>query len=619
MNIQIDVVRICGFRGISNIEVTLPRVTVLLGQNNAGKTSVIKALQLALGDYSRYLSDEDFHIGEDEKRQETITVDLRFIAIEGTTRANEFSEDWQQELGDKIQAEADGRQFVAIRTTARPDKVKGGYIVDRFHLEAWPERDKWQNKRVNNKNRIVKRLESVPFISIDAQRDIHNELKEKSSFVGRVLSSVEYDDEDVTELERMVAEINKEAIEKSAPLKQLKNHLDKLNQSFEGSGQTELTPFPKKIRDLSKRFSVHFGESDQNSFSMEYHGMGTRSWASMLTVKAFTELLAKKHEEEAEPFSPILAAEEPEAHLHPNAQRTLYKQLIDAPGQVIISTHSPYVAGLAELDEIRSLRKSENSVEVYLLREIFEDDDLRKLKREVVYSRGELLFSKAIVLSEGETEEQALPELFEAYTGKHPFALGINFVGVNGSGAKYRPFFILAKDLNIPVFIFSDGEEKTVEELKKNYEKVFGATDIEKAANITILKDTDFEGYLLSQGFNDLIEQTIHNVAGEGAIDHWVEKRNGTPLKPIKSEKQPCVTCKQPIFESELRDFDGTDGRIRAILEIIDSRKALYAKAITDNLITLPKELFPSKIIELFKQIEFGVQYESIKQSAPDS
>ena len=35
---------------------------------------------------------------------------------------------------------------------------------------------------------------------------------------------------------------------------------------------------------------------------MEYHGMGTRSWASMLTVKAFTELLARNHEEEAEPF-----------------------------------------------------------------------------------------------------------------------------------------------------------------------------------------------------------------------------------------------------------------------------------------------------------------------------
>ena len=109
--------------------------------------------------------------------------------------------------------------------------------------------------------------------------------------------------------------------------------------------------------------------------------MGTRSWASMLTVKAFTELLAKNHEEEAEPFFPIMAAEEPEAHLHPNAQRTLYRQLIDVPGQVIISTHSPYIAGLAELHEIKYLSKPDNSVQIYQLRTEFENDDLRKLKR----------------------------------------------------------------------------------------------------------------------------------------------------------------------------------------------------------------------------------------------
>lgn len=606
MSIQIDIVRICGFRGISNIEIALPRVTVLLGQNNSGKTSVIKALQLAIGDYSRYLSDEDFHISEDGKRQEAITVDIRLIPIADKARASEFSEEWQQELGAKIQAEADGKQYVAIRTTAKPDRVKGGYIIERYEMESWPAYTGWE--KVNFRKKLGKRLESVPFIPIDAQRDIHTELKEKSSFVGRVLSSVEYDDADVAELERMVAEVNKEAIEKSEPLKRLKTHLDNLNQSFEGSGQTELTPFPKKIRDLSKRFSVNFGESDKSSFSMEYHGMGTRSWASMLTVKAFTELLAKNHEEEAEPFFPIMAAEEPEAHLHPNAQRTLYRQLIDVPGQVIISTHSPYIAGLAELHEIKYLNKPENSVQVYQLRAEFEDDDLRKLKREVVHSRGELLFSKAIVLSEGETEEQALPELFESYSGKHPFSLGINFVGVNGSGAKYRPFLILAKDLDIPVFIFSDGEAQTVKELKKNYEKVFGATDIEKAPNITILDGTDFEGYLLSQGYQDLIEKTIQQVAGnDDAIGKWIEKREGTSLKRVKTDKPNCITCKQPIFEDVNRDYSGDHGRVRAILDILDSRKPLYAKAITDNLTKLPREKLPAKVVKLFKQIESGV------------
>ncbi|ELN1259563.1 AAA family ATPase, partial [Escherichia coli] len=54
MSILINSVRISGFRGIKEIEVELGRIAVLLGTNNAGKTSFLKSLQLALGDYQRY-------------------------------------------------------------------------------------------------------------------------------------------------------------------------------------------------------------------------------------------------------------------------------------------------------------------------------------------------------------------------------------------------------------------------------------------------------------------------------------------------------------------------------------------------------------------------------------
>lgn len=357
---------------------------------------------------------------------------MRFIALDRGIRTSEFSESWQQEFGDSIQAEADGKQFVAIRTTAKPDRIKGGYNVERFYLDVWPNAENWQDSRINSKNKMGRRLESIPFISIDAQRDIHNELKEKSSFVGRVLSSIEYGDDDVAELEKMVAEINKEAINKSEPLKRLKTHLDTLNQSFEGSGQTELTPFPKKIRDLSKRFSVHFGESDKSSFSMEYHGMGTRSWASILAVKAFTELMATNHEKEAEPFFPILAAEEPEAHLHPNAQRTLFQQLQDSPGQVIISTHSPYLVGMSELENLRGLIRTSNDINATQLISGLDPEDINILQREIMRFRGELLFSKAIILFEGVTEEQIIPSMFSAFFGKAAFSVGVNCISVSG-------------------------------------------------------------------------------------------------------------------------------------------------------------------------------------------
>lgn len=608
MSIQISTVRISNFRGISNLEMDLPRVTVLLGPNNAGKTSIIKALQLALGDYSRFLSDEDFYINELGTKTDEITIDILIIPIQGITRTNEFSTDWLQEFGDKIQSEANGQQFVAIRTIAKPDAIKGGFTIERFTLNKWPSQTSWLNERPSSKNKITKKFSALPFFPIEAQRDIHSELKEKNSFIGKALSNINYNSDDINALEKLIHDLNTEAIDKSDSLKELKKHLDQLSQSINSSGNTELTPFPKKVRDLSKGFSIHFGESDNSSFSMEYHGMGTRSWASILTLKAFIALQKTNHEKELEPFFPIIAAEEPEAHLHPNAQRTLYNQLVDTPGQVIISTHSPYIAALSDLNNIRYLNKiSKNTPKVCKIEDLDDQsDDKRKLQREVIHSRGELLFANAIVLAEGETEEQVLPYIFEKYTGKFAFELGVNFIAVHGSGAKYRPFLQLAKNFDIPVFVFSDGEENTIRELKKQFAKVFSIHDIESQKNIIILENNDFEGYLFDNNFIDIIEQAIIDIDGPDKIDKWITKREGTNTKPQKTDKPPCITCKQPIFESASRSYATTLGKQLAMQEIIDEKKPLYAAVIAEKLGELPKEKFPKKIISLFENILEG-------------
>lgn len=490
MGIQIDRVRISGFRGVSNIEITLPRVTLLIGANNAGKTSVIKALQLALGDYARFLADEDFYINDAEKRQEEITVDIRFIPIDAITkqRGMDFTDVWQQEFGDNIQSEADGMQYVVTRTVAKPDKIKGGYLVERYALDKWPTFDKWRDEPVSKKRQLRGRFEAIPFISIDAQRDIHNELKEKTSFIGRVLSSVEYNKDDVKTLEDKVAAINKEAIDKSESLKKLKQHLDSLNHSFDIGGQTELAPFPKKIRDLSKRFSVHFGESENNSFSMEYHGMGTRSWASMLTVKAFVEMMASNHEAQADPFFPIMAAEEPEAHLHPNAQRTLYSQLVDTAGQIIISTHSPYLAAMADIANLRGLIKSNTGVNATALVAGLDPEDIHILQREIMRFRGEILFARAIILFEGVTEEQLIPAMFEAYFGFSAFSVGVTCISV--AGKNYPPFVKMAASFAIPVCIVSDNDGTTKHEITAQLVK------INKINGLVLNADNFFLSYL---------------------------------------------------------------------------------------------------------------------------
>ncbi|WP_167631591.1 AAA family ATPase [Mariprofundus ferrooxydans] len=585
MSILIDRVRISGFRGLSNIEINLPRTTLLIGTNNSGKTSIIKALQLALGDYARYLAEEDFHIDKDEKQQDKIIVDLRFVALdESGNRAQVFEDIWLEEFQDKVQSESNGNQFVAIRTVAAPDKVKGGYLVERFPLKEWPDFSNWTESPTSKANAIRGRLEAIPFIGIDAQRDIHNELKDKSSYIGKVLSSVEYEDEDVTKLEEMVAQINKEAIDKSEPLKKLKYHLDSLNQSFEGAGQTELAPFPKKIRDLSKRFSVHFGETEKGSFSMEYHGMGTRSWASMLTVKAFSELMAKNHEQEAEPYFPILAAEEPEAHLHPNAQRTLYRQLIEAPGQVIISTHSPYLAAMADIRDMRGLIKKGTDISVGSIVAGLDSEDFHILQREIMRFRGELLFARCIILFEGVTEEQLVPAMFEAYFGYSSFSVGVNCISV--SGKNYPPFIKLASSFGIPIAIVSDNDGKTKQEIESQIAKIRTETGL-------ALDSDEFSVGFLSIG-ND-IEAELLNVQGlrQEIIDALIMAATRG------SDNSHYVTAKT----TEINALNDSQ-----ILEKMRASKASYAGYLSDILLinpySKPKEsLVPESMRAAFEEI----------------
>jgi putative ATP-dependent endonuclease of OLD family len=609
MNILIDTIRIAGFRGIKNLEMSLPRVAVLIGTNNSGKTSLLKALQLALGNYSRYLSEEDFHIGADDKRVSEIIVDIKIIPVDGDgIRTKKFNEEWAIEFEDKIKAETNTNQFVALRTRAAPNIIKGGFDSKRSTLERWPDLKTWQTEKIKETS-MLNYFESIPFISIEAQRDIHHELKERSSFIGKVLSSVEdeYNKTDINVLESLIKDVNDKAVNVSNVLQNLKTHLEMLNHSFEGSGSAEITPFPKKIRDLSKHFSIHFGESSNNTFSMEYHGMGTRSWASMLTVKAFTDFMAAKYEKEAKPFYPIIAAEEPEAHLHPNAQKTLYNQLAESKGQIIVSTHSPYLAAMADQSELRYLKKSSDIIVAQHLGLKLGTEDRRRLQREVIHSRGEILFSKALVLCEGETEEQALPTLFQKYFGNEAFVLGINFIGVGGNGKKYRPFLTLAKDFSIPVFIFSDGEEQVVKQLAKYYEMVFGEKDIKKCPNIIILDNTDFEGYLISSGFRNTIEDAIKELDGVDAIEKWIEQKHETRAGREKTSEPECSSCKQPIYADVIRDYKSSDGYDKALMDILDSSKPKYAPAIADKLCELELENFPQKVIDLFENIKVGL------------
>ncbi|WP_449555891.1 ATP-dependent nuclease [Huaxiibacter chinensis] len=586
MSILINCVRISGFRGIKEVEVDLGRVAILLGTNNAGKTSFLKSLQLALGDYQRYFSEEDLHIDINGRKVREAMVDFKIIPVDQHfNKVGDFEDKWIDVFGDNIAIDADGNDFVAIRTKVEPDEVKGGFNTQRYYLTEWASYENWKEVVPQERKKFRAKIDAIPYICIEAQRDIHHELKDKSSYIGKVLSYIKYEDADVASLEEMISSINEAAVSRSQPLQSLKACLQGLNESFLGSSHTEITPFPKKIRDLSKQFTVHFGDEENHSFSMEYHGTGTRSWASMLTVQSFLEFMQERHENESKALHPIIGAEEPEAHLHPNAQRTLFKQLTSSPGQIILSTHSPYLSAMAEIEDIRSFIKRSDGVKVNSLKKRIDSDERNAIKREIMLTRGELLFSRALILCEGVTEEQLIPSMFELYFGRSLFSVGVNCISV--SGKNYPPFIKLANNLGIPVCIISDNDGSTQTEVNNQV--------IRLRRDNGLALDADCFSLNFLEGDND-IEAELYNELNikEEIIESLVlSVTKASPNMHYRNSKKA--------------EIEGVDGN--AIITMMRASKASYAgylgQILTQNVNEKDfSEMLPVSVITAFDNVK---------------
>ena len=579
MSILIKTVRVSGFRGLENLELGLEQTTVLTGMNNAGKTSLLKAMQIALGN-RQFISPDDFFI-RDNASCEQITIDLLIVPVnEKSNESNDFTEEWEVLLTtDRIRS--DGiKSFVPLRTICTLDPITSNSKIQQFILSEWPKfKDNNKDWFQHNNGTITRfHFDEIPFFYMDAQRDIMEDTKQRNSYLGKMLANIEYSDNDIGEIEEQIKLLNEKAVNSSHILSNIKDTLKDLDSAMGSQSHgIEITPFTKKIRDLNKGLSIYYGDS-KDSFSMEYHGMGTRSWSSLLTLKSLINQLASHAEKKALVFFPLLAIEEPEAHLHPNAQKKLFGQIDAISGQKIISTHSPYIAATAELKQVRNLYKNE---QVYCGRIKIDDlyvEDIRKIKRQVISSRGEIFFSRLIVFLEGETEEQALPIFAQKYFGMSHVDMGLDFVGVC-SYTSYLPFLRFAEALSIPWLIFSDAEVNT----KKSVDKQCETSGTKKALNDVVVYldiDNNFERQLISDNFQDEIKACILGFDEYSNDEHRAAR------------------------QLEVSNYSDND-----LYKIITREKTKYGPAVAEKIVEGDKDL-PPKLIALFDRIKSTLNLE---------
>jgi putative ATP-dependent endonuclease of the OLD family len=187
-------------------------------------------------------------------------------------------------------------------------------------------------------------------------------------------------------------------------------------------GSVDLRLMPLKSWDiLSKAEIILRNEPTWPWLPLQRHGQGVQSLSVIFLFQAFVDHLLKElYEPES---TAVLALEEPETHLHPQAARTLWGHVNQLPGQKIITTHSPYFVQHVPFRDLRLVHLTDEGTSVCSLPSSFSAvvPHVAALDPIIANSGGLLTFDRATntLTVNGELDENRYRDLQASY-GTHP-------------------------------------------------------------------------------------------------------------------------------------------------------------------------------------------------------
>lgn len=225
---------------------------------------------------------------------------------------------------------------------------------------------------------------------------------------------------------------------------------------------------------------------------------------------------------------PVTALEEPEAHLHPSAIRSLMGIVSDLPGQKLLSTHSGDLLASVPASAIRRFAHDDGGIQAHRIEPgTLTPEETRKFDSHVRRTRGELLFAKCWLLVEGETETTLLVGAAEALD------LDIGRTGVRCVEFSQTDVGMLAKaadSLGIVWYCVLDNDQGRNKYERRVKKQIGGAT----VADRLTMPYESVELMLCKNGFGDLYEsrmsaQKSSPTSAKGTATYWTEVLKALP------------------------------------------------------------------------------------------
>lgn len=487
-------IRIENFRNFDSISVDFrDGINLLIGQNNAGKSNLLRALAIIFDSYSKkQLSINDIYnnISLEELKlhspKVTITVLLsqseneNLMGDELVTVSN-----WLISLQEPYLAQV---QYEFFLPEAHEAKYKDHMQSVSTKEEAWKIindnfirlyiNKTWVGNPDNQVQIDGESLNKFDFQFLDAIRDVERDMfSGRNTLLKNVIDFfIDYDiksDKNLTDEQQFeqiasrkkgFEDISESLVEKlqerlKCGNKEILSYADGIGASFDKSQPD----FEGKITE-SELYSVLQLIVKQNtgmSIPISNNGLGYNNliFMSLLLAKMQVDSDGRYLGSNAKVF-PILAIEEPEAHLHPTMQFQFIKFLKkniseNKVKQVFITSHSTHITSSTQLDDIICLYKENGRCEVAYPGRVFfdiESDESKKdkpdskkyVQRFLDATKSNMLFAEKVIFVEGIAEQLLMP-IFADYIGK---SLEDNHISVINIGGSYFEHFLYLFDSN---------------------------------------------------------------------------------------------------------------------------------------------------------------------------